>query len=503
MCRRRFLPVRGRGDVCYIPAMKATIPDSFLDRTMAQLRRAWEDYAPTAIGGREGPRPELPKDDARRLKSQMRDCLQGTGGEVSARARAAALGHTYLDLNAKGRQRFLELLAHEFGTDRDAVDAAALKITAAPRGEQRYRTESALRSALQPPRRRLLTQFNALPDGTKFLVDMRAEAMTFARANNDLRSVEGDLREMFELWFDVGFLELRRITWDSPAALLEKLIDYEAVHEIEGWPDLKNRLDSDRRLFAFFHPRMPDEPLIFVEVALVDGLAGNIQHVLDQNAPRLDPREADTAIFYSISNCQEGLAGISFGNFLIKRVVDHLRSEFANLKTFSTLSPIPGFGSWLDEQLAALREDKGKSADSPVGEALLTPAERKALTALEPAVTFEAAMKRLILDSRWHEDRPLAKVLQAPLMRLCARYLVEEKRRDGQARDPVAHFHLTNGARVERLNWLADTSPKGRLQSAGMMVNYLYRLADIEKNHEAYTGKGKIAMASDVKGLVK
>lgn len=477
--------------------------DSFIDRTIAQLRRTWDGLAPAAIGGRDGPHPDLPKDDAKRVAAQMEECLQGTGGEVSARSRAAALGRTYLGLSAKGRRNFLTLLAHDYGTNREEVDKAALKIAGAPRGESRYRAENALRAVLQPPRRRLMTQFNALPDGTKFLVDMRAEAIAFARDDSDLRSVENDLREMFELWFDVGFLELRRITWDSPAALLEKLIDYEAVHEIESWADLKNRLDSDRRLFAFFHPRMPDEPLIFVEVALVNGLAGNIQHLLDQNAPHLDPREANTAIFYSISNCQEGLAGISFGNFLIKRVVDLLRGEFPNLKTFSTLSPIPGFGTWLDEQLAALREEKGKGENEPVGEALLTAAERKALKALEKPVTFEAAMKRLILDSRWHEDQPLAKALEAPLMRLCAAYLLEEKRRGHQARDPVAHFHLTNGARIERLNWLADTSPKGRLQAAGMMVNYLYRLGEIEKNHEAYTGKGKIAVSSDVKGLLK
>ena len=275
----------------------------------------------------------------------MRACLEGRGGEVTARARATALGRAYLSLEEAGRLRFLKMLAEEFDVDRDAVDAAAAALTTATDPADRRKAEHRLREALEAPRVRLLTQFNALPDGVKFMVDMRAELLRMSRDEPSLRGLEADLKRVLANWFDVGFLELRRITWRSPALLLEKLIAYEAVHEIRGWTDLKNRLDSDRRCYAFFHPRMPDEPLIFVAVALVTGMADNIHDLLDEDSPVADPDAADTAIFYSISNAQQGLAGISFGNFLIKRVVDDLSGEFKNLKTFATLSPIPGSGA--------------------------------------------------------------------------------------------------------------------------------------------------------------
>jgi malonyl-CoA decarboxylase len=296
--------------------------------------------------------------------------------------------------------------------------------------------------------------------------------------------MERDLRNLLSSWFDVGFLELRQITWESSAALLEKLIAYEAVHEIASWTDLKNRLDSDRRCFAYIHPRMPDEPLIFVEVALVNGMAANVQDLLDEDAPVADPDKADTAIFYSISNAQKGLAGISFGNFLIKRVVGSLSTEFPNLKTFATLSPIPGFRKWLDGRLA---EGDPK---------LLTPAERKELKKLETGVGAKGSLKQILSRADWPKDEVVAETIKGPLMRLCARYLTEEKRSGTRALDPVAHFHLTNGARMERLNWLGDVSPKGISQAAGLMINYLYKLGDIDGNHEVYTGEGKIVTAS-------
>ena len=197
----------------------------------------------------------------------------------------------------------------------------------------------------------MLTQFNALPEGVKFLVDMRAELMTMARRDPVLAGLELDLKALLASWFDIGFLELTRITWDAPAALLEKLIVYEAVHEIRSWTDLKNRLEADRRCFAYFHPRMPEEPLIFVEVALVQGMSDNVQSLLDEARRSAIRSTADTAIFYSISNCQRGLAGISFGDFLIKRVVDSLAAELPHVKTYATLSPIPGFRAWLDQRL--------------------------------------------------------------------------------------------------------------------------------------------------------
>ena len=274
---------------------------------------------------------------------------------------------------------------------------------------------------------RLLTQFNGLPEGVKFLVDMRGELLPLARRDSGLKSLDEDLKTLLGTWFDVGFLELRRITWDSAsAALLERLIAYEAVHAIESWDDLKNRLDSDRRCFAFFHPRMPDEPLIFVEVALVNGMADNVQKLLDEDAPVQDPRHADTAIFYSISNAQKGLAGISFGNFLIKRVVDELSREFPRLKTFATLSPVTGFRAWLEGVL-----EKGEPG-------LLTRRERKALKSARPGGA-KGTLKALLAESEWHSDAAIAQAMQGPLMRLGARYLMQEGRQDGRPLDPVAH----------------------------------------------------------------
>src|SRR5205823_1486269 len=254
---------------------------------------------------------------------------------------------TFLALNPAGRERFLKLLASEFDTDHEAIDRCCAELAAASGTPARTAAERALRAALTAPRVTLLRQFNALPEGVKFLVDRRAELIAINGDNPALRGLADDLRDLLANWFDIGFLQLQRITWDSPAALLEKLMAYEAVHEIRGWTDLKNRLEADRRCFAFFHPRMPDEPLIFVEVALVTGIAGNIHALLDEAAPIGDPQAADSAIFYSISNCQQGLVGISLGDFLIKRVVDALATELPRLKSFATLSPLPGFRAWL------------------------------------------------------------------------------------------------------------------------------------------------------------
>jgi malonyl-CoA decarboxylase len=443
--------------------------DNVFDRTLGNLRAAWRDIAESArvyIGS--GPRPDLPANDAERLRAQMRACLEGKGGQVSARARAAELGRTYLALSSTGRERFLRLLAEEFDLDRSAVDGACAHLAAAQGEGERRAAEQALRRALVPPRTRLLTQFNALPEGVKFLVDLRAELVQLGRQDPTLAALEQDLKDLLSGWFDVGFLELQRITWESPAALLEKLIAYEAVHAIRSWTDLKNRLEADRRCFAFFHPRMPHEPLIFVEVALVSGMASDVQKLLDEHAPLTDPGSADTAIFYSISNCQRGLNGISLGDFLIKRVVDQLTTELPKLRTFATLSPIPGFRKWLDGQLGAGAEPR---------------------------------LAEIMGVAGWHLDEALAREAREPLTRLCARYLVLEKGRRGRALDPVAHFHLSNGARVERLNWLGDTSPKGLQQSAGLMVNYLYKLADIEANHEAYTGEGRVAASAALRNL--
>ena len=473
----------------------------FFDQTLRNLRAVWRSIAGDGYDADVAKlRPHLPSDDLKALKSQMRDCLGGKGGAVSARARAAALGQVYLALDETGRSRFLRLLADGFDVDHDAVRMAAAKVASPDlKTRDRPRAEDELRRSLESPRKQLLTQFTDLPEGVKFLVDMRADLLGPLKKDKALEPLERDLKSLLATWFDVGFLELKRITWDgAPAALLEKFIAYEAVHAIESWSDLKNRLGWDRGLFAYFHPRMPDEPLIFVEVALVEGIADNVRELLDEDAPLRDPAEADTAIFYSISNAQKGLAGISFGDFLIKRVVGLLTAEFPNLGTFATLSPIPGFRTWLsdrlregdDEFLSAIERSKLKVLDDK------EPDPRKIL-------------KNLMKSDDWLDDPRTRKKAEGILTRLCARYLLEAKRpakvSEGPetARDPVAHFHLNNGARVERMNWFADQSEKGGKQSFGLMVNYLYELADIDKNHEAYRSEGLIAASGSVKGLVK
>ncbi|HEY1259963.1 MAG TPA: malonyl-CoA decarboxylase [Stellaceae bacterium] len=464
--------------------------EGVFDRTLANLRSAWREIALSARGVlSRAPRPELSADDEGELRRQMLSCLDGRSGEVTARARAADLGRTYLLLDARGRERFLRLLAAEFDVDHDAIDRCCAMLAEAAGPADRAAAETALRDALEPPRITLLRQFNALPEGVKFLVDRRGELIDLGRHDPLLHGLEQDLRRLLANWFDIGFLELKTIGWESPAALLEKLMVYEAVHEIRSWTDLKNRLEADRRCFAFFHPRMPDEPLIFVEVALVQGMAGEIHALLDEAAPIGDPHAADTAIFYSISNCQHGLAGISFGDFLIKRVVDALAAELPRLEVFATLSPVPGFRAWLDRQ-------------SEAGAGLLLPAERPALDALGSEFG-EAGLSALLDRPDWPADPQLAAALHDPLLRLCAHYLLSERARSGRALDPVAHFHLTNGARVERLNWLGDTSAKGLQQSAGIMVNYLYRLDDIEANHEAYRGEGRVAASPAIRSLAR
>jgi malonyl-CoA decarboxylase len=475
------------------------------NRTIGNLRRAWKDLTGTARVKLTGVvRAELPEEDRKHLKRQIDECLQRKGGEVSARAMAADLGRTYLELNAEGRRQFLGLLAHEYRVDEEALSESVkawLELQQrnsepnADRASQLYKVETDLRSALTPPRVRLLAQFNALPEGVKFLVDMRAELIELARGDPILKGLDDDLKNLLVSWFDVGFLELRCINWDAPASLLEKLARYEAVHAVKSWTDVKNRLAPDRRCYAFFHPQVPDEPLIYVWVALVKGIADNVQALLDLKRNVLeDPSEADTAIFYSISNAQRGLDGISFGNFLIKRVVDSLAADFKHIKTFATLSPIPGFRPWLEQELA----------QSP--EQLLLPSERdtldKALAEENDSGASADILGVLCDHSRWRRDRDLQEAVRPVLMRLCARYLVLAKRKN-RALDRVAHFHLSNGARIERINWLGDSSAKGLRESCGMMVNYRYRSGDIEKNHEAYQGEGKIQTSSTIKSLLK
>jgi malonyl-CoA decarboxylase len=462
---------------------------SLLDRSLRSLRRMWREVSgrlPGAIS------PTIDRDllgtSAEQLRAHMRDCLEARGGEVSGRARAADLGVTYLHLTPAGRTLFLSILAHDFDLPRDQLRATAQDYLAADGIEAAQRLEVRLREILTAPRVKLLTQFNGIPEGIKFLVDMRADLLKQSGDDPALGGLESDMRQLLTSWFDVGFLDLKPITWDSPAALLEKLIAYEAVHKIQSWADLRNRLDSDRRCYAFFHPRMPREPVIFVQVALVTGMSASIQDLLDENAPANDPREADTAIFYSISNAQVGLRGIGFGDFLIKQVVDDVARQFPRITTFATLSPIPGFRRWLDKR-------------EPAELAELVPAGRfEPLEALLTARGLADLRGVLALDG-WADDPAIAEALREPLTGLCAHYLLNLDPHS-RPRDSVARFHLGNGAAVERLNWLGDRSPKGLAESGGLMVNYQYRLEDIEHNHEAFAAHGTIAASDAVRAAL-
>jgi len=290
-------------------------------------------------------------------------------------------------------------------------------------------------------------------------------------------AIDADLLHLFRSWFNRGFLRLERIDWRTPAIVLEKLIEYEAVHAVQGWRDLRRRLEGDRRCFAYFHPQLRDEPLIFIEVALTRGMSAHVQPLLDINAPVAGPARADTAIFYSITNCQEGLRGISFGNLLIKQVAEDLKSEFPHLKQFATLSPIPGFRRWLDGTEARVRLSVGPNAEQRL------------------------AMLAAIETPGWQAGE-VPEDLQKLLMRLCAWYLLHA-RQDAEPLDPVARFHLGNGAALERLNWLGDTSESGMARSAGMMVNYVYRLADVERNHERYFAQHDVVASRAVTKLAR
>ncbi|HEX6136118.1 MAG TPA: malonyl-CoA decarboxylase family protein [Casimicrobiaceae bacterium] len=422
-----------------------------------------------------------------RVRRTLADCAKGVGGEASARRRVAELAALYRALSDESRRAFLALLAQAgIGDDPDPALFDAFRQVS---GVERRLAAIRLRAALAGASLRVLKQFNLLDDGVKFLVDLRADAMRLGPGERALAVVDEELLGLFGDWFALGNLELRRISWQSPAALLEKLMSYEAVHEIRSWTDLRHRLDSDRRCYAFFHPRMADEPLVFVEVALTRRVASSIQSLLDESTPAADPRSATAAVFYSISSTQAGLRGVAFGGFLIKRVVEKLLGEFPRLGTFATLSPVPGFRRWLERQL----DDAANS--------LLCDRDRIALERLTGNAGAAAAMRAAIAGD-FTADRPLGATLEACLTPLCARYLALAKR-DGAPIDPVARFHFGNGARLARIDWLADGSARGMRQSLGMMVNYEYEPSRIEANHEAYFRDGKVAVSRSIRRLLR
>lgn len=404
--------------------------------------------------------------------------LMSGRGEASGVAIARQLLNELKKASADERRGFYRYLADELQPNAAEVARAAEAYLSTPSEA----TLTQLQKISESPRREFFRRLNLAPGATAEIVALRRELLRLPKGEPGIASLDADLEKLLTSWFNRGFLVLRRIDWQTPAAILEKIIAYEAVHEIKGWDDLRRRLDpQDRRCFAFFHPALVDEPLIFVEVALMHDIPDAIAPVLSARAGA-NTAQPTTAVFYSISNCQDGLRGISFGNFLLKQVVEELLKDVPSLKTFVTLSPVPTFARWLDRTLA------DESHPSPV-----TGEDKILLKALR--------------DPRWIEtdDRsPLEmEALKATLLALAAHYFLVAKSADARPVDPVARFHLGNGARLERINWLGDISEKGLREAHGLMVNYRYEPADIERNHEAYAQDGFVAASRSVRGLLR
>jgi malonyl-CoA decarboxylase len=397
-----------------------------------------------SVFDRRKARPISVQQGEKSLVELANELVEGAA-EASGLASAAAILSSYASLDDESKLTFFRMMAVEMNISADKVRQALDAYEAAP-SKDTYRDFAA---AAEPPRQELIRRLNRVPGATGSLVRMRADLLRLGRGEPDLEALDLDFRHLLSSWFNRGFLVLRRISWESPAHVLEKIIAYEAVHAIDSWDDLRRRLEpADRRCFAFFHPAMPDEPLIFVEVALMRGIAHSIQALLAEGREVRPTEEADTAVFYSISNCQPGLARISFGNSLIKQVAADLSQELPDLRTFVTLSPLPGFVKWLDE---------------------------------------------IAID---------ASTAGGPLLcAYAAHYLVHEKDRSGMPVDPVARFHLGNGAIVHQVHAEADTSAKGKRQSAGLMVNYLYDLGRVAQNHELFATKGEIAQSQQIRAF--
>ncbi|MBV9771698.1 MAG: malonyl-CoA decarboxylase [Bryobacterales bacterium] len=412
-----------------------------------------------------------PASDSRSIRRLLSLCraLLSERGAINSSHLAAETLDLYHALDPPARRAFFEALIVDFSPDPEDVGRAA----DAYRKDASFQNLSHLQRVVEPPRQELFRQLNLAPEGTRILVEMRSQVLREMDSGPHLEPIAADLAHLLTSWFNRGFLTLQRIDWHSSAAVLQKLIEYEAVHQIHGWHDLRRRLEADRRCYAFFHSAMPEEPLIFIEAALTRGMSDRVQPLLDPGSPVKDPASADTAIFYSITNCQEGLRSVPFGSFLIKHVVEDLRKNLPQLRTFATLSPIPGFRRWLAAELEKL-------------ESILVRAEvRRALEQLDGPDSDR-------IDS---EQR---RYLEA----LCAFYLLNAKRGE-EPLDSVARFHLKNGARLDRINWLADTSASGMKQSLGMMANYLYELNDLERNCEIYARRSQVASSRRVQASAK
>ena len=473
-----------------LPVAETALPRPASSR--GWLERLWSSIAER--GRNIAPIPSDRIDPGERARL-LANSLLSERGEASGAAVARELFNVFKALTPDQRIEFLIFVSEGFQPDRKRLSEAARLYLAEPNTE----TAARLADDAEPPRQELLRRMNMAPGGTAALVAVRKQLLADLPAHPALARLDADLRHLFVSWFNRGFLELRRIDWQTPAAVLEKFITYEAVHEIQGWDDLRRRLAADRRCFAFFHPALPGEPLIFVEVALVKGLAGSIKALLERDTDeamqikRAD--EADTAIFYSISNCQDGLRGISFGNFLIKQVVEELRAELPGLRQFSTLSPVPQFRRWLEARLK-----KADLHDLPLSASECQDLFNAAGLPFEPDQPW-AALSALVDDESWPQTAAANNALRPVLLRLCAIFLTA--RPAGKNRlDPVARFHLGNGARLERINWMGNPGRRGLQESYGIRVNYLYDPASIERNHAGFVRAGTIARAAVVDALL-
>ncbi|MFT3664244.1 malonyl-CoA decarboxylase [Piscinibacter sp.] len=443
------------------------MPDESVDapqegaKKLAAARRFFESAAHSING-------------ARQLRGLLIDCrrLLSERGEANSVAIARGLVARFGALPEDAQAGFFERLSRDFSPDPKAVLASAQAYAERPDAANLQR----LTQAAEPPRQELLRRINRSPGGTGSIVAMRRALLQRLRGRPELQAVEADFLHLLSSWFNPGFLRLERVDWNSPAQLLEQLIRHEAVHQIDGWDDLRRRLQPDRRCFAFFHPQLPREPLIFVEVALLPAMPGAIAPLIDKASEPLPPGQFKVAAFYSISNCQPGLKGVSLGNFLIKRVAEELQRELPQLKTFCTLSPIPGFARWVRAGAQAQGLPKARAQRLAEAHAAL----REAVGGEFDKLTHAATLRAL--------PEPAAQAM----LRLAAYYLGwHAVQADG---DPVARFHLDNGARLERLDPLGDLSDKGRRQSWGMMVNYLYDLGRIESHHEKFV-HGEVAQS--------
>ena len=448
---------------------KEAPPRSSRERLNATLRHKEEALSPRVL---------------RRTLTELKAIVDPSVSEVEGGKRARGVAQWYALATPEQRQDCWLLMSEQFAPDASKVKAAREQYEAAVGSPDEGVAEIRLRKALVSPRTRLLQRFAVFPEGMRFLVDLRQALMPALKSNKRLLALEAELENLFTTWFDVAFLELRRISWDSPASLVEKLIKYEAVHDIKSWGDVKNRLDSDRRCYGFFHPRLPDEPLIFVEVAFMNDIASSISPLLDESAEAVDLSKATSAIFYSISNTQPGLKGVSFGDSLIKRVVETLRADFPKLKTFATLSPIPGFRSWLHRNASLMLDATPEKMRDQLGR----------------AVGFEPAGAEHVLSALDQTPTLGEKSVLRQWLMGCAAHYLGKTLHENRPADPVARFHLGNGARVEHIHWAADLSAKGVKQSFGLMVNYLYDLRKLDR-HRQGLAQGRIPVSDDVTRL--